>query len=365
MERSRIRVVPGEAAPAFRSAQCGLRLLARSDPHRGARQLTRAGRSWTRAPATPTGSMSRLSSWPRAFSSERRGARPQRARRRAPGEGPAAWRSWRASPRLRPRSRPRPAWRRSPAGPCRTGPALRLSSIFRSRNLLLWNRPDISGLRKHPPMWALRQRAAIPPERPPDHSLAKSTLGPATVQPPQAAARPFLEPHHGALLLVPASLHVGDAGRLDQLAQARKAVVARIELRQLLGDVRADGAEIGPALLVGDRRDGRAQRREQLRVLGGLFRVRLPAGLGRRRRVGFAVLLQHVEIDELVARGDERARRLALAEAVDRHALLADPRGKPREVAVARDDAEAVEAAGVEQVHGVDDHRAVGRVLAR
>src|SRR6185312_1409090 len=41
-----------------------------------------------------------------------------------------------------------------------------------------------------------------------------------------------------------------------------------------------------------------------------------------------------------------------------------DARGEPGEVAVAGDDAEAVEAPGVEQVHCVDDHRRVGGVLA-
>ena len=44
--------------------------------------------------------------------------------------------------------------------------------------------------------------------------------------------------------------------------------------------------------------------------------------------------------------------------------LLADARGEAGEVAVRGDEAEAVEAAGVQQVHRVDDQRDVGRVLA-
>lgn len=71
-----------------------------------------------------------------------------------------------------------------------------------------------------------------------------------------------------------------------------------------------------------------------------------------------------MEVVELVAGADERARRLPLAEAVDGKPLLADAHGEAGEVAVARDEAEAVEAARVKQVHGVDDHGAVGGVLA-
>ena len=56
--------------------------------------------------------------------------------------------------------------------------------------------------------------------------------------------------------------------------------------------------------------------------------------------------------------------RLLLAEAEDVDALLADAGGEPSEVAVGGDQAEAVEAAAVEQVHRVDHQRDVGGVLA-
>ena len=53
-----------------------------------------------------------------------------------------------------------------------------------------------------------------------------------------------------------------------------------------------------------------------------------------------------------------------LADAVDVEPLLADARGEAGEVAVGGDEAEAVEAAGMQQVHRVDDERDVGGVLA-
>ncbi len=49
---------------------------------------------------------------------------------------------------------------------------------------------------------------------------------------------------------------------------------------------------------------------------------------------------------------------------VDGDPALPDTGRQAREVAVAGDQAEAVETVGVEQVHGVDDHGAVGGVLA-
>ena len=73
---------------------------------------------------------------------------------------------------------------------------------------------------------------------------------------------------------------------------------------------------------------------------------------------------QDLGVDELVAGRYERRRRLLLAEAVDDETGFADARGEPREIAVARNDAETAEPAGVEQIHRVDDQRRIGRVLA-
>lgn len=79
---------------------------------------------------------------------------------------------------------------------------------------------------------------------------------------------------------------------------------------------------------------------------------------------GFWLWGDVVEVDVLVACADKGLGSLALAETIDDEAGLADPRGQAREVAVARDKAEAVEAVRVQQVHRVDDHGGIGRVLA-
>ncbi|MNN05854.1 hypothetical protein D3C81_1186270 [compost metagenome] len=128
----------------------------------------------------------------------------------------------------------------------------------------------------------------------------------------------------------------------------------------------AHAAQRGPAVFVGHRLRRALQQAHQPRVLAQFLAVaaarRGHGALGFH--VGIGVRAQHIGIDELVARRHERLGGLALAKAVDDQPLLADPRGQPREVAVTGDDAEPVEAARVEQVHCVDDHRAVRGVLA-
>ena len=132
--------------------------------------------------------------------------------------------------------------------------------------------------------------------------------------------------------------------------------------------MRADAAEIGAAVFVGRGRHSLGEHIER-RAIQRCFRRR---GFGRRRLwrgrgsrfLSFAGYIEHVEINELVASGDERARCLALPKTIDGDALLTDAGSEASKVTVARDDAEAGEAAGIEQVHGVDDHRAIGRVLA-
>jgi len=74
---------------------------------------------------------------------------------------------------------------------------------------------------------------------------------------------------------------------------------------------------------------------------------------------------QVLGVDEAPACLPKALRRLVFAEAVDVHALLADAGREPREIAVRRHEAEAVEAPAVQQVHGIDHERDVGGVLAR
>ena len=84
---------------------------------------------------------------------------------------------------------------------------------------------------------------------------------------------------------------------------------------------------------------------------------------GRLRRL-LRLLAQEVEVDEPVAGRDEGRGRAAAPEPVHGHPRFPQPRRQPREVAVARDDHEALQVPRVEQVHRVDDQRGVGGVLA-
>jgi hypothetical protein len=68
-------------------------------------------------------------------------------------------------------------------------------------------------------------------------------------------------------------------------------------------------------------------------------------------------------VDKAMARLPEALRRLVLSKAVYRHALLADAGCEASEVAVGGDKAEPVEPPGVQEVHGVDHQRDVGRIL--
>src|SRR3984957_16528002 len=85
------------------------------------------------------------------------------------------------------------------------------------------------------------------------------------------------------------------------------------------------------------------------RAIQRCFRRR---GFGRRclwrgggsRFLPFAGHVEHVEINELVASGDERAGCLAFPKTIDGDALLADAGGEASKVTVARDNAEAGEA---------------------
>ena len=68
-------------------------------------------------------------------------------------------------------------------------------------------------------------------------------------------------------------------------------------------------------------------------------------------------------VDEPAARLPETLGGLLLAEPIDIGALFAEAGCKPCEVAVRRDETEAVEPAAVQKVHGVDHQCDVGRVL--
>src|SRR5205807_7857775 len=57
------------------------------------------------------------------------------------------------------------------------------------------------------------------------------------------------------------------------------------------------------------------------------------------------------------------ARRLLLAETIDRKTILSDARGKACKVAITRNEAKAPQFPRVQQIHCVDDERAVTGIL--
>jgi len=71
-----------------------------------------------------------------------------------------------------------------------------------------------------------------------------------------------------------------------------------------------------------------------------------------------------LDVNEPVADCDKWQRSFALPKPVYDEPSLADPHGKPYEVAVAGNQAEPVKMLRVQQVHGVDNHGRVRRVLA-
>ncbi len=71
-----------------------------------------------------------------------------------------------------------------------------------------------------------------------------------------------------------------------------------------------------------------------------------------------------LDVNEPVTGHDKGRRSLVLPKPVHHEPGLPDPHGEPGEVAVARYQTEAVKLVSIQQVHGVDNHGGVGRVLA-
>ena len=150
---------------------------------------------------------------------------------------------------------------------------------------------------------------------------------------------------------------------LDQRAQLRGAVAAGVEGGVEVGQVVAEGRHRGPAVVGRGLVHRRRQQPTQVRQPRCGLRL-AAAVLGFVGRFVAATRSpEQLELDEPVAGCAERLRRLALAQAVHRGPRLAQACRQPGEVAVAGDDRERVEPAGVEQVHGVDDQRGVRAVL--
>lgn len=132
-----------------------------------------------------------------------------------------------------------------------------------------------------------------------------------------------LHAHRDNLRAVATSLHVDDAGSLDEVCEAGKAAVACIEVWRLFRQMGANSRQVGPAIFIGRRghsvfqhlQCGRVKLRFCRRLGGGCLgllrfrysgRLRIVARRLRLDRVG----VEYVEKDELVASGNEWARGL-------------------------------------------------------
>ena len=139
-------------------------------------------------------------------------------------------------------------------------------------------------------------------------------------------------------------------------------------------EVLADADRGRPAVVAADRVDGLGERALQV-DLGRRAGVR--AGVGTRRPGRSGSPSWPVAAAGSASGSPSDSRRMnwsqafcrdagvfVAAEAVDDLAGLAQPQRQAGEVAVAGDERERLDVAGVEQVHRVDDQRRVGGVLA-
>ena len=79
--------------------------------------------------------------------------------------------------------------------------------------------------------------------------------------------------------------------------------------------------------------------------------------------LGLLGRVQQVEVLELIACGYKGLRGLLLAHSDDGHTAFAQARDKPREIGIGAHDRESVDGARIQDIHGIDDHRRIGRVL--
>ena len=98
---------------------------------------------------------------------------------------------------------------------------------------------------------------------------------------------------------------------IQQVAQLAVSVVARVEVRRLLGDDGTDLAQVRPSRLIGG-----IIHRATCQVEEGTIAVQFLRPLALRRDLPFD-LREYLGIDEAVAGRDERPRCLLFAKAVD------------------------------------------------
>lgn len=159
---------------------------------------------------------------------------------------------------------------------------------------------------------------------------------------------------------VVAQLQLEEFGGFVEVDEFLVAVVAGVE-RGLVGDVAADVAQRGPAVVAFGGEHGVAQQIDEPRIALELFAAEL-AHVGRG--AGFDRRFFRIEVEELGAGVHEGQRGLAFAEADDHLAIGLQAGGERGEVGIGRSQGEYISLAGVERVHGVDGQRHVGCILA-
>src|SRR4051794_22505893 len=140
-----------------------------------------------------------------------------------------------------------------------------------------------------------------------------------------------------------AALHFKIGDRLDQVGEAREAIVARSKARHRFSAL-AELRERRIAFFIALRRlVGRAEDLEEF----GINRA-LALGKGGLLELLRVVERESADVEEPGAGLLEGEGRLRRPEAVDRQPVLADSLGEGKEVAVRRHDPEAVDIAAVE-----------------
>jgi len=152
-------------------------------------------------------------------------------------------------------------------------------------------------------------------------------------------------------------IHIKKLRCSNQVAELFVAIIAGVKLWRLVGNMLTHLAQIGPAVFAGGILNSVSQKINQGCVLVEIASIFLSP------RTGWFIFAEYFRIHKLVAGADKRFRRLFFTKTIDDQARLANSRGQACKVAVARDDAEAIELLRIQQIHRINDQRAVGGIF--
>ena len=150
----------------------------------------------------------------------------------------------------------------------------------------------------------------------------------------------------------------------DHLRELFVTVGARVEAWVELIERVAHPCERSPAVLSHCHFEGLTEHGSWVCVFFPVFGFRGFSGVGLFLLRGFLLCREVLGVDEYIAGVDERFRRLLFADTHHEDARLTDACRQPRVIRIGRDETEPVHYGGVHDVHRVDDHGAVGGVLA-